>query len=176
MGIVNSNVFVENSKLSYFDIERFKELMIGDKVIIGCDEVIEGVKSEEDLLECLVYLWQQNSSDFRNKLSKEIKEWFITKFVPSNRSYYKGMHFKPGTKLSESNLDKIEFTSVTDDYDVAVDFAYGHKNSFKDSGYVCAVYEVYGTDVFKEVDSCRDMEEREFILMSPRFELLEVLN
>lgn len=173
MRISYSNIFTENNKLSYLDIERFKSLMIGDKVMLDCDEVISEVTDESKLIDCLVYMWQQHSSTFRKNLPREIKDWFLTKFENTvNEVYYKGMHFKQNSDMS---LDVIDFTSVTSDYEIAVEFAYGINNNFKDNNYICAVYRVYGTRIFKGVNSSRDMGEKEFIIHNPRFELLEIL-
>lgn len=176
MKIEYSNVFVKNFKLSYSEIERFKNLMLGDQVIIGCDEVIEMVNTEEELLDCIIYLWQQHSSSFRKNLPIEVKNWFLTKFEPNNKTYYKGMHFRPGTDIRTLALDTIEFTSVTDDYEIALDFAHGFSNSsFKDNCFVCAIYEVDGSRVFTEVSSSRDIGEKESIIYKPSFRLLEIV-
>lgn len=176
MSVKYSNMFVENSKLDNLTIERFKSLMLGDQVLVGCDEVIEMVTTEKELLDCVVYLWQQHSSSFRKNLPREVKEWFLGKFVPNSQTYYKGMYFKPGTNLYNLTLDPVEFTSVTDDYEIALEFAHGFSNSsFKDNDFVCAIYEVDGPRVFTEVSSSRDIGEKESIIYKPSFRLLEIV-
>lgn len=176
MGISYSNMFVENSKLDNLTIERFKSLMLGDQVLVGCDEVIEMVTTEKELLDCVVYLWQQHSSSFRKNLPGEVKEWFLSKFVPNNQTYYKGMNFMPGTNLDNLTLDSVEFTSVTSDYEIALKFAKGIKdNAFNNFGSVCTIYEVDGPRIFKEVSLSRDMGEDESIIYKPNFRLLEIV-
>lgn len=165
-----------NYNLSYIDIERFKNLMLGDTVLTGCDEVIEMVETEGELLDCVIYLWQQHASSFRKNLPYEVKEWFLTKFEPNYETYYKGMMFNPGTDLHNLALDYVEFTSVTSDYSVALKFATGiEDNTFNSFGSVCAIYEVDGPWVFKDVDHSRDMGEKESIVYEPSFRLLEIV-
>ena len=175
------------TKLSLDDLENFKSMMINDQVIIGCDEVIEMVEDEHTLLECLVFMWQQNSSTFRKNLPLEIKEWFLSKFTEPNKnlSFYKGMHFKrDGNSYTngkfEVDLNSIDkegsfITSTTTDYLMAKDFAFGFKNCWLEDDQACCIYKVTGDLVF-DVKPYRDFGEEEFIVYNPVFNLVEILN
>lgn len=162
-------------------------MMLGNKVIIGCDEVIEMYEDEEGLLECLVFMWQQNSSTFRRNLPSEIREWFLSKFTKPNKDlvFYKGMHFKrDGDSYTngkfEVDLNSIYkegsfITSTTTDYLMAKDFAFGFKNCWLEDDQACCIYKVTGDLVF-DVKPYRDFGEEEFIVYKPVFELMEILN
>lgn len=167
------------SKLTADKLEEFRQMMLGDKVIVGCDEVIEEFEDEEGLLECLVYLWQQNSSRFRKNLPLPIREWFLSKFVkPSeNLVLYKGMHFE-----RDKNVDLMSIssggsfiTSTTIDRSLAEYFANGPKNCWKERNHILCVYRITGDLVF-DVKPYRDFDEEEFIVYNPKFELIEILN
>lgn len=173
----DSKIFYSEEKLTLNQLEEFRNLMIDDKVIVGCDEVIEWFNNEEELLGCLIFMWQQQAQDFRNNLPSKIKNWFKLNFItpPSTPTLYKGMHFKKGTNIEEVVFDKIDFTSTTYNIGTAIDFAYGFKNCFKEENCVCAIYKVVGESYFF-IDDFRDMGEKEYIVYNPRFELFRVLD
>ena len=171
-----------SAKLTKEDLVRFKSLMIGDKVMVDCDDVIEDIVDEETLMECLVYMWQQNASTFRKNLPQEIKDWFISRFIRTKgKKFYKGMRFKKSITLPK--FDEVEFTSVTTDYDVACQFAFTsdiHCRLTKEvkeivkQDYDVLICEVTG-EFCLNVDSYRDLDEKEFIIYKPSFEVIDIL-
>lgn len=169
----------QSSELTKDQLEEFRQMMLGDKVMVGCDEIIEEFEDEEGLLECLVYLWQQNSSRFRKNLPLPIKEWFLSKFTKPSEDLilYKGMHFErdKNVDLMSINSSGSFITSTTIDRSLAADFANGHKNCWRERNHILCIYKVTGDLVF-DVKPYRDFDEEEFIVYNPKFELIEILN
>ena len=172
-----------DESLTKEQLEEFRQMMLGDKVIIGCDEVIEMYEDEEGLLECLVYLWQQQSQKFRLNLPLPIREWFLSKFESTsskkyrNLAFYKGMHFKKGSEVNLMPIDASGsfITSTTIDYELAKKFSYGFNDWCLKDNQICCVYKITGDLVF-DVQPYRDFGEEEYIIYNPKFELIEILN
>ena len=187
--IKTSNVFcqstdsklpsVPSNQITQKQLEEFRQMMIDDKVIVGCDEVIEMYEDEQGLLECLVFMWQQQSQKFRLNLPLPVREWFLSKFEKPNQNlvFYKGVHFKreDSAKLNSINASGSFIKSTTTDYEMAKDFAFGFDKCWLEDNHICCVYKVTGDLVF-DVKPYRDFDEEEFIIYNPKFELLEVLN
>ena len=174
------NTFNSNT-LSKSKILEFKRMLRNNKISLYLDDIVEDIVDEHTLMECLVYMWQQNSSIFRKNIPQDIKLWFLSKFTKSNIKFYKGMRFKKDVSIE--SLDDVEFTSVTIDYSVAYKFAFTSdihcilnediKEHIK-SIYNVFIFEVSGESCLN-VDTYRDLQEKEYIIYKPKFKILEVL-
>ena len=91
------------------------------------------------------------------------------------------MRFKKDVSIE--SLDDVEFTSVTIDYSVAYKFAFTSdihcilNEDIKE--HIKSIYNVFIFEVFGEsclnVDTYRDLQEKEYIIYKPKFKILEVL-
>lgn len=132
-----------------------------------CEELICDVVDEESMMKSLIYIWQQNSKRFNKIIPKDLKQFFLSRFIKSNEIYYRGLHSLNGGVLDVNNFDKVAFASCTTSKDVAAAFAVGWRNHFINANEECYVYEVTGDLVLNNVNEYRDMGEEEVIIYNP---------
>lgn len=114
----------------------------------------------------LVFCWQQQATHFNKTIGFFRKRRFLSYFKNNNENqiFYRGIHI-PNNSF-KYDINKYDFQAVSTDKDIAIKFAYGEDNYFKNKGEETFLVTLT-SNMILDVDKYRDMNEKEFILYKP---------